>query len=92
MLSRASALRRLPRAFAAPVRMYTENIGRTSGSVAQSKGFDKKERAHEDQFIRRHEAELLAKLRAHIDARKNEIEELQKQEAELAQKAEAGKE
>ena len=36
MLSRIAVARRIPRAFAAPVRMFN---GRTEGSVAQSKGF-----------------------------------------------------
>ncbi|PPR03289.1 hypothetical protein CVT26_008123 [Gymnopilus dilepis] len=91
MLSRLSAVRRLPRTFAAPVRMYSDNLGRTQGTVAQHKGFDKKEKAHEDQFIRKHEAELLAKLREQIDSRKNEIAELEKQHEELSKKAEGDK-
>lgn len=37
MISRVAAFRTLPRAFAAPARLYT--IGRTEGSVAESKGF-----------------------------------------------------
>lgn len=40
MLSRLSAVRRLPRTFAAPVRMYSDNLGRTQGTVAQHKGFE----------------------------------------------------
>lgn len=40
MLSRLSAVRRLPRAFATPVRMYTDGLGRTQGTVAQHKGFE----------------------------------------------------
>ncbi|KAF9472671.1 hypothetical protein BDN70DRAFT_777854, partial [Pholiota conissans] len=64
MISRVAAVRRLPRAFAVPARLYT--IGRTEGSVAESKSFGKKEKAHEDQFIRKHEAEQLAKLKAEV--------------------------
>ncbi|KDR74042.1 hypothetical protein GALMADRAFT_250767 [Galerina marginata CBS 339.88] len=86
MLSRVTAVRRLPRAFATPARLYSDS--RSEGSVAQSKGFNKKEKAHEDQFIHRHEQEQLAKMRAQIDAKNIELDALKKQEAELAKKAE----
>ncbi|KAF8182937.1 hypothetical protein BJ912DRAFT_977232 [Pholiota molesta] len=79
MLSRIAAARRVPRAFVGPVRTYTTS--RTEGSVAQSKEFSKKEKAHEDQFIRKHETEQLAKLKAEIAAKEAEVEALkQKQE------------
>ncbi|KAF8797661.1 hypothetical protein BYT27DRAFT_7204059 [Phlegmacium glaucopus] len=75
MLSRLSAVRRLPRTFA--VRYYTD--GRTEGSVAQSKGFSKKEKAHEDQYIKQHEQQQLQKLKAQIDAKKAELNSLEQE-------------
>ncbi|KAH9476824.1 hypothetical protein JR316_0010739 [Psilocybe cubensis] len=71
-----SAVRRVPRAVSVSARLYT--TGRTEGSVAQSKGFNKKEKAHEDQFVHAHEMEQLAKLRAQIQAKQQEIDSLQK--------------
>ncbi|KAJ7352667.1 hypothetical protein DFH08DRAFT_1078283 [Mycena albidolilacea] len=54
------------------------------GSVAQDKGFSKKEKAHEDQYTRQRDAESLAKLRADIDKKKTELDQLQAQhDAEL---------
>ncbi|KAG2348556.1 hypothetical protein BDR05DRAFT_526754 [Suillus weaverae] len=45
-------------------RSYTSSV--REGSVAQSKGFSKKEKAHEDEYARKHEAELLRKLKAEV--------------------------
>ncbi|KAF8841662.1 hypothetical protein BDN67DRAFT_500923 [Paxillus ammoniavirescens] len=62
---------------AALLRAYTTG---GAGSVAQSKEFGKKERAHEDEYARRHEAELLRKLKAEtlqIEAKKKELAELE---------------
>ncbi|KAJ3514952.1 hypothetical protein NLJ89_g2070 [Agrocybe chaxingu] len=81
MLSRISAARRIPRAFAAPARMYT--IGRSEGSVAESRGFNKKEKAHEDQYVKRHEAEQIAKLKEQIANKKKELDSLEQEHAEL---------
>ncbi|KAF8968740.1 hypothetical protein BDZ97DRAFT_1789779 [Flammula alnicola] len=81
MLSRISAARRLPRAFAAPVRLYT--IGRTEGSVAETKSFGKKEKAHEDQYVHKHEVEQLAKLKEQIEAKKKELDTLEQAHKEL---------
>ncbi|KAH7882206.1 hypothetical protein F5I97DRAFT_437088 [Phlebopus sp. FC_14] len=50
---------------------YTSSV--KEGSVAQSKEFGKKEKAHEDEYARRHEAELLRKLKAEIEAKKQEL-------------------
>ncbi|KAF9546252.1 hypothetical protein CPC08DRAFT_379804 [Agrocybe pediades] len=83
MLSRISAVRAVPRAFA--TRSYV--TGRTEGSVAQSKGFNKKEKAHEDQYVLQHEREQLEKLRAQIKAKQAEIDSLEKQHDELEQSA-----
>lgn len=66
------------------VRAYT--VGRAEGSVAESKGFNKKEKAHEDQYIRQHEADQLKKLRDSIKDKHAELEKLKEQEAELAKK------
>ncbi|KAF9006990.1 hypothetical protein BDQ17DRAFT_1423080 [Cyathus striatus] len=79
MLARIAA-RRLPQAFS--VRSYS--TGRVEGSVAESKGFNKKEKAHEDQYVRQHEQELLKKLRDQIDSKQKELESLQQQHEELA--------
>ncbi|KAF8430589.1 hypothetical protein L210DRAFT_874729 [Boletus edulis BED1] len=49
---------------AALVRAYSSSS--REGSVAQSREFGKKERAHEDQYVRRHEAELLRKLKTQV--------------------------
>ncbi|KAG6374098.1 hypothetical protein JVT61DRAFT_4741 [Boletus reticuloceps] len=56
---------------AALVRAYTSSS--REGSVAQSREFGKKERAHEDQYVRRHEAELLRKLKTQIEEKKKEL-------------------
>ncbi|KAF4612410.1 hypothetical protein D9613_003740 [Agrocybe pediades] len=80
MLSRISAVRAIPRAFA--TRSYV--TGRTEGSVAQSKGFNKKEKAHEGMRLL---LEQLEKLRAQIKAKQAEIDSLEKQHDELEQSA-----
>ncbi|KAI0338556.1 hypothetical protein BDW22DRAFT_1487510 [Trametopsis cervina] len=46
--------------------------------------FNKKEKAHEDQFARQHEKEQLQKLRAEIEAKKAEVAELEKKHAEIS--------
>ncbi|KAL9710524.1 hypothetical protein Ac2012v2_006058 [Leucoagaricus gongylophorus] len=62
MLVRLTTVRRLPQTLG--VRLFSSI--RPEGSVAQSKEFSKKERAHEDQFIRQHEQEQLRKLKADV--------------------------
>ncbi|KAF8153985.1 hypothetical protein B0H34DRAFT_719918 [Crassisporium funariophilum] len=79
MLSRILAARRLPRTFA--VRAYSDS--RSEGSVAQSKAFNKKEKAHEDQYIHQHELEQLKKLKAQKQA---EVDALTKKESEVEEK------
>ncbi|KAJ7468692.1 hypothetical protein FB451DRAFT_1257021 [Mycena latifolia] len=82
MLCRISAVRRLPQLAVVP-RRFTSSLN--EGSVAQSKGFSEKEKAHENEYARRHEAQLLAKMRADIEKKKTELEQLQKEhDAELA--------
>ncbi|VDC03142.1 unnamed protein product [Peniophora sp. CBMAI 1063] len=54
------------------------STGRSEGSVAESKGFSKKEKAVEDQYARKHEAEQLKKIRAQIEQKQKEIAELEK--------------
>ncbi|KAJ7160874.1 hypothetical protein C8R46DRAFT_1105801 [Mycena filopes] len=87
MLSRLSALRRVPQLTAASKR-FTSSL--KEGSVAQSKGFSEKERAHENEYVRRTEAEKLKKLRAEIERKKNELDDLQKEhDAELTKAGKA---
>ncbi|CAK5271438.1 unnamed protein product [Mycena citricolor] len=85
MFTARIAARRLPRALMTPKRFYSED----AGSVAKSKGFNKKEQAHENEYARRHEAEQLAKMRANIEQKKTELEQLEKEHA--AELAKAGK-
>ncbi|KAF8890706.1 hypothetical protein BD779DRAFT_243636 [Infundibulicybe gibba] len=81
MLSRLS-VRRAPRFTAIALRYSSSQV---EGSVAQSKGFNKKEKAHEDEYARRHEAELLKKMREQIEAKKKELDNLEKEHQELSQ-------
>ncbi|KAJ7088567.1 hypothetical protein C8R43DRAFT_1050801 [Mycena crocata] len=76
MLSRISAARRLPQLVATSKR-FTSSL--KEGSVAQSKGFSEKEKAHENEYARRHEAQLLQKMRAEIEKKKTELEQLEKE-------------
>ncbi|KAH7922511.1 hypothetical protein BV22DRAFT_1037407 [Leucogyrophana mollusca] len=68
-------------------RRYTSSV--KEGSVAQSKGFSKKEKAHEDEYARKHEAELLRKLKNEIEAKKQELAELENQHAETTAKVQS---
>ncbi|KAJ7619457.1 hypothetical protein FB45DRAFT_1033312 [Roridomyces roridus] len=82
MFSRITAARRLPQIITVPKR-FTSSIN--EGSVASSKDFGRKEKAHEDQYTRARETELLKKMRAEIDKKKSELERLEKEhEAEIA--------
>ncbi|CCL99808.1 uncharacterized protein FIBRA_01832 [Fibroporia radiculosa] len=69
MLARiaTTSVRRLPRAAPASVRLYSED------------SFNKKEKAHEDQYARQHEAAQLKKIRKEIEKKKAELAELEKQ-------------
>ncbi|KAF7345062.1 INH1 subunit of the mitochondrial F1F0 ATP synthase [Mycena venus] len=87
MLSRISVVRRLPQLTATSKR-FTSSL--KEGSVAQSKGFSEKERAHENEYARRQEQQSLAKLKAEIERKKTELDQLQAEhDAELRK---AGKE
>ncbi|THH16215.1 hypothetical protein EW146_g4389 [Bondarzewia mesenterica] len=80
MLARITSRRLAVSALGA--RSYTSSI--KEGSVAQSREFSKKERAHEDQYARKHEREQLEKLKKQIDAKKAELEKLQKEHDEIS--------
>ncbi|PFH50359.1 hypothetical protein AMATHDRAFT_61176 [Amanita thiersii Skay4041] len=82
MLARFTAARRLPQLFA--VRYSSSQV---EGSVAKSKEFSKKEKAHEDEYIHRHEMEQLAKMRKQIEQKKAELEALEKEREALEKKA-----
>ncbi|KAI0641002.1 hypothetical protein C8Q79DRAFT_1014825 [Trametes meyenii] len=80
MLARIAARSavRAPRAAATPIaaRLYSDNA------------FNKKEKAHEDQYARQHEKEQIEKLRKQIAQKKAELEQLQKAHDELHSTAE----
>ncbi|KAI0270568.1 hypothetical protein BC834DRAFT_967335 [Gloeopeniophorella convolvens] len=80
MLSRIAA-RRVSLAARASARSYTSSV--REGSVAASREFGKKEKAHEDQYVKAGERKQLEKLRAEIDRKKAELAELEKQHAEV---------
>ncbi|KAF4586187.1 hypothetical protein EYR38_010461 [Pleurotus pulmonarius] len=86
MLARL-AVRRVPRVAVASVR-FSSSL--KEGSVAQSREFSKKEKAHEDQYIRQHEQQLLQKLRDSIEAKKAELAALEKEHQEELAKAKSG--
>ncbi|TCD61721.1 hypothetical protein EIP91_008007 [Steccherinum ochraceum] len=69
-----SSTRGLPRAVPVARRFYAENA------------FNKKEKAHEDQYARQHEKAQLEKLRAQIAAKKKELADLEAAHAEQAAK------
>ncbi|KAI0351264.1 hypothetical protein OH77DRAFT_1462468 [Trametes cingulata] len=75
MLARIAARSavRAPRAAMTPVamRFYADNA------------FNKKEKAHEDQYARQHEKEQIEKLRKQIAQKQAELEKLQKEHDEL---------
>ncbi|KAJ3500583.1 hypothetical protein NMY22_g19214 [Coprinellus aureogranulatus] len=86
-LSTMLALRRAAAAVSSRrVATRAYSVGRTEGSVAESRGFNKKEKAHEDQYVKQHEADQLKKLRDSIKDKASELEKLKAQEAELAKK------
>ncbi|ETW79808.1 hypothetical protein HETIRDRAFT_410465 [Heterobasidion irregulare TC 32-1] len=66
-------------------RTYTSSA--REGSVATSKEFGKKEKAHEDQYARKHEREQLEKLKKEIDRKKAELADLQKQHDDVSKSA-----
>ncbi|KAF8646263.1 hypothetical protein AX16_007303 [Volvariella volvacea WC 439] len=80
MLAARTIARRVPRLAVVPARYKSSQV---EGSVARSREFGKKEKAHEDEYVHRHEQELLRKLKAQIDAKKAELDALEKEHAEL---------
>ncbi|KAH8093057.1 hypothetical protein BXZ70DRAFT_1010544 [Cristinia sonorae] len=70
-----ASARRLPRAVPAATRFYSENA------------FDKKEKAHEDQYARTHERAQLEKIKAEIEKKKAELAKLESEHAEHEAKA-----
>jgi len=74
MLARitVNSARRLPRVAPVATRFYSENA------------FNKKEKAHEDQYAREHEKAALQKLRAEIAKKKAELDALEKEHAEIS--------
>jgi len=62
-----------------------------AGSVAQSKGFSKKEKAHEDEFIHRQEMAKLEKMKKEIEKKKQELDKLSKEHEELVSGKAGGK-
>jgi len=83
MLARVSAVRRVPQ-LVVIARRNASSV--KEGSVAQSRGFSEKEKAHENQYVKQHEQQLLKKLKEKIDAKKAELERLEKEAEEVAKK------
>jgi len=83
MLSRIAAARRVPRIVGMSVR---NTSSQREGSVAQSQGFNKKEKAHEDQYIRAQEQASLKKLKDQIEAKKAELAKLEEEHHEVSKK------
>jgi len=81
MFSRIS-LRQLSLATRASARSYTSSS--KEGSVAASKEFGKKGKAHEDQYIKQEERRKLEKLKAKMEKKKAELAELQKEHDEIS--------
>ncbi|KAL0952782.1 hypothetical protein HGRIS_007007 [Hohenbuehelia grisea] len=89
MLARLTAVRRLPQVVSVSVR-HSSSL--KEGATAQSREFSKKEKAHEDQYVRQHEQELLKKLRDQIESKKQELANLEKEhQSELAKAASSTK-
>ncbi|KAH7103644.1 hypothetical protein BKA62DRAFT_696025 [Auriculariales sp. MPI-PUGE-AT-0066] len=70
------ATRTIARPSVTIARRFVGGQVRPEGSVAQSSGFSKKEKAHEDQYVHDKEVEKLRKLRATIDEAKKELAEV----------------
>jgi len=81
MLARTSLRQVVIVARVSPARTYTSSV--KEGSVASSKEFGKREKAHEDQYIKREERKKLEKIRATMEKKKAELAELQKQHDEI---------
>jgi len=64
-------------------RAYSEN----PGAVAQSTGFSKKEKAHEDQYVREKERQELKKLKEKLEEMQRTVKKLDKEAGEAAEQA-----
>ncbi|KAJ7583779.1 hypothetical protein C8J56DRAFT_192377 [Mycena floridula] len=60
---------------------------RVEGSVAQTQGFNKKEQAHENEYIHRKELERLQKMKLEVEQHKQQLEEITKSIDEQTAKA-----
>jgi len=81
MLSRIS-LRQLSLGARASACSYTSST--KDGSVASSREFGKKEKAHEDQYIRASERKKLEKIKAEMEKKKSELAELEKEAEKIS--------
>jgi len=81
MLSRIS-LRQLSLGARASARSYTSSA--REGSVAASREFGKREKAHEDQYIKQEERKKLEKIKAKMEKKKAELAELQKEAEQIS--------
>jgi len=81
MLARIS-FRQVPLAARVYARSYTSSL--KEGSVASSKEFGKREKAHEDQYIKKEERRKLEKLRAEMEKKLEELAELQKEHDKIS--------
>jgi len=76
------ALRQLSLAARVSTRSYTSSA--RDGSVAASREFGKKEKAHEDQYIKKEERRKLEKIKEKMEKKKYELAELQKEHDHIA--------
>jgi len=76
------ALRQLSLAARVSARSYTTSA--REGSVAASREFGKKEKAHEDQYIKKEERRKIEKLKEKMDKKKAELAALQKEHDQIA--------
>lgn len=75
------SLRRLPTArLARFTRMYSSDAPQSTGN---QEGFNKREKANEDYYIRQHEKDQLKKLQEEISKREKEIGELKEKAKNL---------
>jgi len=84
MLSRTITLRRVSGVFVTQKRLFADS--RKEGSVAQTKGFQTKEKAHEDQYVHRQNVVNLEKIKRKLEENREEGEKLQAEHDELAKK------
>ncbi|KAF8346571.1 hypothetical protein F5887DRAFT_959765 [Amanita rubescens] len=81
MLARITVARRIPQMLS--VRYNSGISDPPAGSVASSKGFSKKEKAHEDEYIHRQEIDQLIQMKKEIEQKQKELSDLQKEHEEL---------